>query len=217
MKPDPVELEAALGPGVGADPAGDDDGGLLGEVVGPGEQLLADVGLRHHDLDEAGPVANDEEMDLAARAAVVQPAPEGDVLAVELGDVLDVGNGRHDQEHRIAGKQENRKTTGHREPEIGNRLSTTVTSGRPTASDDIRAGLRTTVASRAANLPMCGPAAAESGAGVPVRASAPYSSLNENASCPSSDSMRRRTAPARRNVADGPSAAAASSNMRVPS
>ena len=91
----PGQLETALGPRVGAHPAGDDDGGLLGEVVGPGKQLLADVGLRHHDLDEAGPVPDDEEMDLAARAAVVQPAPEGDVLAVELGDVLDVGNGRH--------------------------------------------------------------------------------------------------------------------------
>ena len=68
---------------------------LLREVVGPGEEVLADVGLRHHDLDEAGAVADLQEVDLAARAAVVQPAPEGDVLAVELGDVLNVGNGRH--------------------------------------------------------------------------------------------------------------------------
>ena len=62
------------------------------EVIGRLEHLLADRRLRHHRLDEPGAVAQRQEMDLAARAAVVQPALDGDRLALVLGDVLDVSS-----------------------------------------------------------------------------------------------------------------------------
>ena len=68
-----VDLVAARRPLVGARRAGDDDRRFLRQVIGRLEQLVADRGLRHHRLDEAGAVAEDQEMDLAARAAVVQP------------------------------------------------------------------------------------------------------------------------------------------------
>ena len=88
------ELVAALGARVGAHVAAYDDGGLLRQVVGLLEGLLADVVLAHHDLDEAGAVAHHQEVDLAARPAVVQPAREGDVLANVGADLRDgnVGN-----------------------------------------------------------------------------------------------------------------------------
>ena len=54
------------------------------------ERLVADRGLRHHGLDEAGAVADLQKVDLAARSAVGQPAFDGDGLAVVLGDVFDV-------------------------------------------------------------------------------------------------------------------------------
>src|SRR5260370_336896 len=58
----------------------DGEGGFLRQVVGRLEQLLADRRLRHDALDEAGTVAENEEMDFSARAAVVQPPFDGDLL-----------------------------------------------------------------------------------------------------------------------------------------
>src|SRR5262249_60688552 len=52
--------------------------------------LVADGGLRHDRLDEAGAVAHDQEVDLAARAAVVEPALERDLLAFVRADVFDI-------------------------------------------------------------------------------------------------------------------------------
>ena len=54
------------------------------------EHLLADRLLRHHALDEAGAVAQLQEVDLPARAAVVQPAAQRDGLPFVLRDVFDV-------------------------------------------------------------------------------------------------------------------------------
>ena len=86
-----VELVAARRAGIGADRAGHDDGALLAEVIGRDEDLGADRGLRHHRLDEAGAVADGQEVQLPARPPVVQPALERDGLADVPGDVLDVG------------------------------------------------------------------------------------------------------------------------------
>src|SRR5207244_7296761 len=44
--------------------------------------------LGHHRLDEAGAVADDEEMDLSARAAIVEPALERHLFTFVLADVL---------------------------------------------------------------------------------------------------------------------------------
>ena len=85
-----VDLVAARRALVGARRAGDDDRRFLRQMVGGLEQLLADRGLRHHRLDEAGAVADDQEMDLAARSAVVQPPLDGDLFAFVLADVFDV-------------------------------------------------------------------------------------------------------------------------------
>ena len=70
--------------------AGDDDRALLAQVIGRLERRFVDVLLAHHDLEEAGAVADDEEVDLAARSAVVQPALDGDGLADVLADLVDV-------------------------------------------------------------------------------------------------------------------------------
>ena len=70
--------------------AGHDDGAFLTQVIGLLERRLVHVALAHHDLEKAGPVTDHEEMNLAARSAVVQPALDGDRLAGVLADLLDV-------------------------------------------------------------------------------------------------------------------------------
>jgi hypothetical protein len=60
-------------------------------MVGGLEHLLADGCLGHHGLDEAAAIAQDQEMDFSARAAIVQPAVNGDFLALVATDVLNVG------------------------------------------------------------------------------------------------------------------------------
>ena len=85
-----VDLVSARRAFVGSDRAGDDDRGFLREVIGGFEQLVACGGLRHHRLDEAGAVADDQKMNFPARSPVVEPAFERDFLAFVLPDVLDV-------------------------------------------------------------------------------------------------------------------------------
>ena len=70
--------------------SGDGDRGFLREVIGRLEEVLADRGLRHHGLNEAGAVAHGDEVDLAARSAVVEPPLDGDLFAFVLSDVFDV-------------------------------------------------------------------------------------------------------------------------------
>ena len=59
-------------------------------MIGAAERFLAHGGLGHDALDEPGAVAQREEMNLAARPAVVQPAAEGDGFAGVRGNVFDV-------------------------------------------------------------------------------------------------------------------------------
>src|SRR5262245_20809960 len=59
-------------------------------MVGCLEMLLADGSLRHNGLDKARPVAKRQEVDLSARAPVVQPALDRDLFAFVLPDVFDV-------------------------------------------------------------------------------------------------------------------------------
>jgi hypothetical protein len=59
------------------------------------EQLVPDRRLRHDRLNEAGAVAHDEKMDLAAGTAIVQPSLQRDVLAFVRPDVFDVDVHRH--------------------------------------------------------------------------------------------------------------------------
>src|SRR5258706_16087927 len=57
-------------------------------MIGAREPLIAHRRLRHHRLDESRAVADDQEMELPARPPVVQPAMDGDLLAVVLRDVV---------------------------------------------------------------------------------------------------------------------------------
>ena len=91
-----VELEAGGGAGVGADLAGDDDGGLQGEVLEGLEDLFGDGGFGDDALDGAGAVAEDGEEKLAGGAEVVEPAAEGDGLAFVGGEGGDGGDGSGD-------------------------------------------------------------------------------------------------------------------------
>src|SRR4249920_3718354 len=59
-------------------------------MVGRLERVLADRGLGHDRLDEPGAVAEDQEMDLAARTAVMQPPLDRDLLADVRADVFDI-------------------------------------------------------------------------------------------------------------------------------
>ena len=81
-----VQLVAALGTRVGPYGARHRERRFLRQVIGLAERVGAHGRLGHHGLDEAGSVAHDEEMNLAARAAVVQPALNRHALADVAGD-----------------------------------------------------------------------------------------------------------------------------------
>ena len=85
-----VDLETGRRTLVGARDADDDDRCLLREVVGQLEQIVANRRPGHDRLNEAGAVAQDQEMDLAARSAIVQPPLDGDLFAFVPADVFDV-------------------------------------------------------------------------------------------------------------------------------
>ena len=88
-----VELEAGGGAGVGADAAGDDEGGLEGEGLEGLEYALGDGGFGDDALDGSGAVAEGGEEQLAGGAEVVEPAAQGDGLAFVLADFGDGGDG----------------------------------------------------------------------------------------------------------------------------
>jgi hypothetical protein len=85
-----VDLVATFGALVRAHRARDRKRRLLRQVVRFRERIVADGRFRHDRLDESRPVANNQEMDLAARPAVVEPPVDGDLLALVLSDVFDV-------------------------------------------------------------------------------------------------------------------------------
>jgi hypothetical protein len=74
--------------------AGDDQRRFLRQMLGARELLGRDVLLEHHALQRAGAVADEQEVQLAARALVVEPSLEGHLLAVMTADVFHVDPGR---------------------------------------------------------------------------------------------------------------------------
>ena len=84
-----VDLVAARRPLVGACRPRNDDRRFLAQMIRRRKQLVADGSLRHHGLNEAGTVAQDEEMNLPARTPVVQPPLDGDLFTLVLADVFD--------------------------------------------------------------------------------------------------------------------------------
>src|SRR5438093_643006 len=131
-----VDFVSARRPRVGPRGAGDDERCLLREVIRGLEQIVAHGGLRHHALNEARAVAQDQKMDLAARSAVVQPPFDGDVFTLVLADILYV-----DVSHRSIFSRAvfARASVSFAAP----RASTSKTSGAASAA--IRSTLRRTV------------------------------------------------------------------------
>jgi hypothetical protein len=91
-----VELVAGGGAAVGADLAGDGEGGLEGEVLEGFEDFFGDGGFGDDALDGAGAVAEDGKQELARGAEVVEPAAEGDGLVFVGGKGGDCGEGGGD-------------------------------------------------------------------------------------------------------------------------
>ncbi len=94
-----IELIAAGGALIGADPAGDDDAGFLGEALVRLQHFRRDGGFGHDALHSACAVAKDGEQQLSAIAHVVEPAAEHDglpsccfrlAMVAEMGAVTDV-------------------------------------------------------------------------------------------------------------------------------
>src|SRR5690606_20806944 len=88
-----IDLVAARSTGVGPYVALDLDGCFLAEVAGHVERPVADGGPRHDALDEPGAVADLQEVNLPARAAVGEPAAQRHAPAVVSGDFFDAGHG----------------------------------------------------------------------------------------------------------------------------
>ncbi len=86
---DDVELDAGGGALVGADLAGDDEGGLEREAFEGGEGFFRHLRLGDDALDGAGAVAEGGEEELAGGAEVVEPAAQGDGFADVLGELGD--------------------------------------------------------------------------------------------------------------------------------
>jgi hypothetical protein len=81
-----VELVAGGGAGVGADFAGDGEGGFELKILEGVEDVLGDGGFGNDALDGAGAVAEGGEEELARGSDVVEPAAQGDGLAFVLGE-----------------------------------------------------------------------------------------------------------------------------------
>ena len=87
-----VELVTAWRAAVGAHGAVHDDRGLLRQVIGLLELLVTDRRFRDDRLDETGAVAHRQEMNFSARAAVMEPSPNGDGLALALRNLVYVSD-----------------------------------------------------------------------------------------------------------------------------
>src|SRR5262245_46262211 len=85
-----VDLVAAWRPLVRPGGAGHDDRCFLRQMVGGREHLVADGGFRHDRLNEPAAIPQDQEMNLAARTAIVQPAMYGEFFAFVMPDVFDI-------------------------------------------------------------------------------------------------------------------------------
>ena len=84
------ELVASRRPFVLPDMPPDDDRGLLGQGIEGPEQGMFLFRREDRRLDDPRSVSDEEEPDFAARALVVNPAADLDVLVLVAGDVLDV-------------------------------------------------------------------------------------------------------------------------------
>ena len=88
-----IEFVAAVGALVGANFAFDDHARFLGQRLDGVENFGRDRVLRHDALNDAGAVAELREQQLSALAQVVEPAADGDGLALVLADFCDGGDG----------------------------------------------------------------------------------------------------------------------------
>jgi hypothetical protein len=77
------------------DQAGDDHRRLLRDLAGLLELGFGQVAFEGHALGDAGAVAQLDERQFALAGAVVDPAAQGDLLPVVLGDVCNRDDGWH--------------------------------------------------------------------------------------------------------------------------
>jgi hypothetical protein len=87
-----ADLVAAGSALLGANFAGDDDAGFLGEAL-EGVKGVGRLFQRADTLDHAGSVAKDGKKELAGFAKIVEPALDGDFLAVVLACLFDDDDG----------------------------------------------------------------------------------------------------------------------------
>src|SRR4030042_2252982 len=85
-----AELIAAGRPLFSPDRAPNDHRGLLGQGIELAEKGMVLVGTGERGLDDARPVPDEEKTDFAARAFVIDPAPDLDVLLGVTSDVFDI-------------------------------------------------------------------------------------------------------------------------------
>ena len=76
-QPGDLQLEAARGPGLGLDLAGEGQGRLQGEAIEGGEIRVREPALHQDSLGHTGAVPKDDKTDLAAGAQVRDPTLEG--------------------------------------------------------------------------------------------------------------------------------------------
>src|SRR5579885_3579081 len=89
------QLETAGRAPLFAHHAGHLERGLLPEVIGCGERLRADLVQQRDALAHPGAVAQQQKMDLAARAAIIEPSLERHFLAHVTAERVDIDPG-HD-------------------------------------------------------------------------------------------------------------------------
>src|SRR5690606_28122880 len=95
-------------PFVGPDLSGHDQRGLVREGLSGAEGLLRHGLLEDDRLQIAGPIADDEELQLSARSLVMQPPAKGDFAPRMLPDLVDIHR-RHDE---FPGVRDGRKVHG---------------------------------------------------------------------------------------------------------
>jgi hypothetical protein len=89
-----VQLVSARRPFVGADFAGHNDAGFISQILERLKHFGSHLVLGHHSLDYSRAVAEDGKEQFAALALVVEPAADGDRLAVMPANFGDGGDGR---------------------------------------------------------------------------------------------------------------------------
>lgn len=89
-----LKLESAVRAGVTPDPTRENEGRLLRQLGQLGKLLFPKNTFADHGLKISRAVANDQKLDLAARATIPEPSANRHILPHVPSDLLDI-DGRH--------------------------------------------------------------------------------------------------------------------------